>query len=630
MTFNVGSSPALSFLGFGLHPPAADWGLMINENRNGADVQPWPVLLPVIAIALLTIGTSLIGDGIARALDRHRARGRAANEHRHPALEVVDLRVEVEYGGAEDIVDGIAFHVAAGEVLGLVGESGSGQDDRRPGAARPHAARRAHRRRRGPHRGPRHARAPAARAPAAARHARLLRAAGPVVGAQPGAADRHAARRGAVGARLRRRRTRSGASASPRCSARCCCPSDDAFLRRYPHQLSGGQQQRVGARDGLRLPAAGDRARRADDRPRRHHAGARARRPCATCARAHGVAAALRQPRPRRRRQPRRPRRRHVRRPARRGRADGRRCSAKPRIRTRAGSSRRSRRCRASTPSSAYRDARRARATGPTGCFFAPRCDLRQDAAGAESAARVDVAPGTRSAASDMRRGPPTRCGRSRRGAADEPRSRSRTRSSRSAACAPLRDPQVLHDIDLALAPRECLALVGESGSGKTTLARCIAGLHTALHGRDLLPRTAAAAGRARARRGHAPRDPVRLPEPVQLAQPAEHHRRRSSAQPLRHFFARGGSDGARESGQRSSGSALARRASTATRTSCPAASASAWRSPGRWSPSHSSSSATRSPPRSTSPCRRRSSSCSRSCSASSTSGSSSSRTTSR
>ena len=30
-------------------------------------IQPWPVLLPVIAIALLTIGTSLIGDGIARA-----------------------------------------------------------------------------------------------------------------------------------------------------------------------------------------------------------------------------------------------------------------------------------------------------------------------------------------------------------------------------------------------------------------------------------------------------------------------------------------------------------------------------------------------------------------------------------
>ncbi len=67
LTFNVAVVAGLSFLGFGLQPPAADWGLMINENKNGLVLQPWPVLLPVIAIALLTIGTSLIGDGIARA-----------------------------------------------------------------------------------------------------------------------------------------------------------------------------------------------------------------------------------------------------------------------------------------------------------------------------------------------------------------------------------------------------------------------------------------------------------------------------------------------------------------------------------------------------------------------------------
>jgi peptide/nickel transport system permease protein len=67
MTFNIAVVAGLSFLGFGLQPPAADWGLMINENRNGLTLQPWPVLLPVFAIALLTIGTSLIGDGLSRA-----------------------------------------------------------------------------------------------------------------------------------------------------------------------------------------------------------------------------------------------------------------------------------------------------------------------------------------------------------------------------------------------------------------------------------------------------------------------------------------------------------------------------------------------------------------------------------
>ena len=67
LTFNIAVVAGLSFLGFGLQPPAADWGLMINENKNGLTIQPWPVLLPVIAIALLTIGTSLIGDGLSRA-----------------------------------------------------------------------------------------------------------------------------------------------------------------------------------------------------------------------------------------------------------------------------------------------------------------------------------------------------------------------------------------------------------------------------------------------------------------------------------------------------------------------------------------------------------------------------------
>ena len=68
MTYSIGLVAAISFLGFGLQPPAADWGLMINENRLSLTVQPWAVLLPVIAIGLLTIGTNLITDGVSRAL----------------------------------------------------------------------------------------------------------------------------------------------------------------------------------------------------------------------------------------------------------------------------------------------------------------------------------------------------------------------------------------------------------------------------------------------------------------------------------------------------------------------------------------------------------------------------------
>jgi peptide/nickel transport system permease protein len=67
LTYSVGLVASLGFLGFGLQPPAADWGVMINENRLALVTQPWGAVLPVIAIALLTIGTSLVGDGLARA-----------------------------------------------------------------------------------------------------------------------------------------------------------------------------------------------------------------------------------------------------------------------------------------------------------------------------------------------------------------------------------------------------------------------------------------------------------------------------------------------------------------------------------------------------------------------------------
>lgn len=67
LTYAIGLIAAMSFLGFGRQPPAADWGLMINENRQGLTVQPWGVVMPVLAIALLTIGTSMIGDGLSRA-----------------------------------------------------------------------------------------------------------------------------------------------------------------------------------------------------------------------------------------------------------------------------------------------------------------------------------------------------------------------------------------------------------------------------------------------------------------------------------------------------------------------------------------------------------------------------------
>lgn len=65
-TFAILLIASLSFLGLGIQPPAADWGLMINENRIGLAVNPWGVLVPVILIALLTVGLNTFTDAIAR------------------------------------------------------------------------------------------------------------------------------------------------------------------------------------------------------------------------------------------------------------------------------------------------------------------------------------------------------------------------------------------------------------------------------------------------------------------------------------------------------------------------------------------------------------------------------------
>ncbi|MEO8284410.1 MAG: ABC transporter permease [Pseudarthrobacter sp.] len=67
LTYSIGLVAGLSFLGLGMQPPAADWGLMINENRIALTISPWSVALPVIAIAVLTVGTNLVTDGLAKA-----------------------------------------------------------------------------------------------------------------------------------------------------------------------------------------------------------------------------------------------------------------------------------------------------------------------------------------------------------------------------------------------------------------------------------------------------------------------------------------------------------------------------------------------------------------------------------
>jgi peptide/nickel transport system permease protein len=66
---------ALSFLGLGISPPTADWGLMVSEGVNQIYQAPWLVLVPAVFISTLVVGLNFASDGIANALGLDAARG---------------------------------------------------------------------------------------------------------------------------------------------------------------------------------------------------------------------------------------------------------------------------------------------------------------------------------------------------------------------------------------------------------------------------------------------------------------------------------------------------------------------------------------------------------------------------
>jgi peptide/nickel transport system permease protein len=61
---------SLSFLGFGIQPPSADWGLAISQNYDMiTGGYWWTVVFDAIAIASLVVGVNLVADGVQAALE---------------------------------------------------------------------------------------------------------------------------------------------------------------------------------------------------------------------------------------------------------------------------------------------------------------------------------------------------------------------------------------------------------------------------------------------------------------------------------------------------------------------------------------------------------------------------------
>jgi len=59
---------SLSFLGFGIQPPSADWGIAISENYSLIGSYWWTVIFDAIATASLVVGVYLAAEGIQSVL----------------------------------------------------------------------------------------------------------------------------------------------------------------------------------------------------------------------------------------------------------------------------------------------------------------------------------------------------------------------------------------------------------------------------------------------------------------------------------------------------------------------------------------------------------------------------------
>ena len=74
-TLNVPSSilteSGLSFLGLGVQPPAASWGLMVNQGRQYLYTAPWLSFAPCVAIMLTVLAFNFLGDGLRDVMDPH-------------------------------------------------------------------------------------------------------------------------------------------------------------------------------------------------------------------------------------------------------------------------------------------------------------------------------------------------------------------------------------------------------------------------------------------------------------------------------------------------------------------------------------------------------------------------------
>lgn len=69
LSFAMLMEAGLSFLGLGVPPPTPSWGQMVGELKNYIFINPWPVIVPSIALFATVLSTNVLGDWLQDRLN---------------------------------------------------------------------------------------------------------------------------------------------------------------------------------------------------------------------------------------------------------------------------------------------------------------------------------------------------------------------------------------------------------------------------------------------------------------------------------------------------------------------------------------------------------------------------------
>ncbi|MDD2971465.1 MAG: ATP-binding cassette domain-containing protein [Lachnospiraceae bacterium] len=134
----------LSFVGIGLSAPLASLGTMIQEARSQINLYPLQMVYPIAGLCMIIFAFQLLGSGLEEGLLQNNVnrQGRDSLPRERPAimsmltktgtnrLAVEDLNIELRQArqdGRKRVLSHVSFSVEAGEIFGIVGESGAGK-----------------------------------------------------------------------------------------------------------------------------------------------------------------------------------------------------------------------------------------------------------------------------------------------------------------------------------------------------------------------------------------------------------------------------------------------------------------------------------------------------------------------